>query len=144
MEEPIIQFFSEDTDFEVRDPLVCRNWLHEAARNEGAEISFLNYVFCNDEYLLEINKQYLDHHDFTDIITFPYAEEENTIEGDIFISIDRVRENAEMYIVSFEHELHRVMIHGLLHLLGYDDKEVADKERMTGKEDHYLGLFPSI
>jgi rRNA maturation RNase YbeY len=144
MEEAIIQFFSEGTDFGVRNPGICRSWLHDAAKEEGGEISFLNYVFCNDEYLLEINRQYLEHEDYTDIITFPYAEEAGKVEGDIFISIDRVRENANLFIVSFEHELHRVMIHGLLHLLGYNDKTASDKEKMTEKEDYYLELFPSV
>lgn len=141
MDPAIIQFFSEEIDFELGHHEQRSSWLHEVAHTEGASISFLNYVFCSDEYLLEMNRQYLEHDTYTDIITFPYSESSDTIEGDIFISIDRVRENALLFEVTFEHELSRVMVHGLLHLLGYSDKSDEEQAAMRAKEDKYISLF---
>jgi rRNA maturation RNase YbeY len=99
----------------------------------------ISFIFCSDEYLLGINQQYLEHDYYTDIITFDDVSGE-LISGDIFISVDRVRENAEIYGQSFSDELHRIIIHGVLHLLGYKDKEPDQKEIMTGKEDYYLSV----
>ena len=101
----------------------------------------MNYVFCSDEYLLEINKQYLDHDYFTDIITFDNSEEDNQLEGDIYISVDRVRENAATFHTDFDTEMRRVLIHGLLHLAGYEDSSEALKTAMRAKEDEYLRVF---
>lgn len=141
MEESIVQFFSEETDFQLAGQESVRSWVTQASSAEEAEISFLNYVFCTDEYLLEMNRQYLDHDDYTDVITFPYSENTEIVEGDIFISIDRVSDNAAQLGIPFLQELHRVMIHGLLHLLGYNDKSPEEKIQMTAKEDYYLSLL---
>jgi len=101
----------------------------------------LNFVFCSDDYLLRMNQEYLNHKTLTDIITFDNSEEEGTIGGDIFISVDRVRENSVVFQSGLESELHRVMIHGVLHLSGYSDKSTHDKASMRGKEDAYLSLL---
>jgi rRNA maturation RNase YbeY len=101
----------------------------------------INYIFCSDEFLLEFNKKYLNHSTFTDILTFPDDSVSGRISGDIYISIDRIRENSEKYAQPFEKELHRVMVHGVLHLLGYMDKTKSQKETMTLKEDYYLNKF---
>ena len=139
MPDQSINFFSEDISFNLKDKTVLRNWLIKAAHNEKHKVSELNYVFCSDAYLKKINKQFLNHNYFTDIITFPSSEPgDKNISGDIFISIDRVKENAGIYEVNFKDELHRVMIHGLLHLCGYGDKSEAEIKKMRAKEDFYL------
>src|SRR6185312_7511210 len=104
----------------------------------GFKLKELNYIFCSDSYLLQINQQYLDHDTYTDIVTFDNSDIAKTITGDIFISIDRIRENASKFGVTEANEVHRVIIHGALHLLGYKDKSPADKKKMTLKEDFYL------
>lgn len=135
---PAILFFEEDISFKPKNKAVIRQWLKETIVSEGYALKELNYIFCSDSYLLQMNQQYLDHDTFTDIITFDNSEMEKTIVGDIFISVDRIRENAKVYNVTEKRELHRVMVHGLLHLLGYQDKKPADKKLMTEKEDLYL------
>jgi probable rRNA maturation factor len=137
----MVSFFSEDIDFKVVNPLKTKKWIKNASISEGYEISQLNYVFCSDEYLLEINKQYLDHDYFTDILTFDNSEEDNQLEGDIYISVDRVRDNAATFHTDFDTEMRRVLIHGLLHLTGYEDSSEALKTAMRAKEDEYLRLF---
>jgi probable rRNA maturation factor len=137
----MLNFFSEDVDFDLPRPLKTKKWIKNTSKSEGYEISDLNYIFCSDEYLLEINKQYLDHDYFTDIITFDNSEEDNVLEGDIYISVDRVRENAETFHADFETEMRRVLIHGLLHLMGYEDSDESLKKAMRGKEDEYLIQF---
>ncbi|MET7255435.1 rRNA maturation RNase YbeY [Dyadobacter jiangsuensis] len=137
----MVSFFSEDIDFKVVNPLKTKKWIKNASISEGYELSQLNYVFCSDEYLLEINKEYLDHDYFTDIITFDNSEEDNQLEGDIYISVDRVRENAATFHTDFDTEMRRVLIHGLLHLAGHDDTSEALKTAMRAKEDEYLRLF---
>ena len=137
----MVSFFSEDIDFKVVNPLKTKKWIKNASISEGYELSQLNYVFCSDEYLLEINKQYLDHDYFTDIITFDNSEEDNQLEGDIYISVDRVRDNATTFHTDFDTEMRRVLIHGLLHLAGYEDSSEALKTAMRAKEDEYLRLF---
>ncbi|MCF2507088.1 rRNA maturation RNase YbeY [Dyadobacter sp. CY107] len=137
----MLHFFTENVDFDLLRPLKTKKWIKNTSISEGYEISELNYIFCNDEYLLEINKQYLDHDYFTDIITFDNSEEDNVIEGDIYISVDRVRENAATFHADFETEMRRVLIHGLLHLMGYDDADEKLKAAMRAKEDQYLLLF---
>lgn len=107
---------------------------------EKYQIGNISYIFCTDSYLLSINKQFLKHNYFTDIITFDYTEAK-TIKGEIYISIDRIKENAETFKVLFKDELFRVMIHGMLHLIGYDDKTPALKKIMTQKENEYLSLM---
>lgn len=109
--------------------------------SHSGEIEFVQYVFCDDEYLLTLNQEHLDHDTLTDIITFRYQEHPNPIESDIYISVERVRENALNFGVTFENELHRVMVHGILHLLGFKDKgEEAEKE-MRSQEDLALSIF---
>jgi rRNA maturation RNase YbeY len=135
---PAIQFFEEDITYKLKNKTAVRKWITETVINEGFKLAELTYVFCSDEYLLQINQQYLNHDTYTDIITFDNSEEHNTIAGDIFISIERIKENAAKFAVTETQELHRVIIHGALHLLGYKDKTVADKKKMTLKEDYYL------
>lgn len=135
-----ISFFSEDIDFILKDKSKTRAWIGETVKAEGFKrVAELNFIFCSDAYLLNINQQYLNHDTYTDIVTFDNSEEENVIAGDIFISVERVRENAEKFGVTERDELHRVIIHGVLHLCGYLDKKKEDKELMTSKEDEYLG-----
>ena len=133
-----VHFFSEDLDFPIKHKTHVRNWIKSTIVAEGYALDELNFIFCSDAYLLTINQQYLDHDTYTDIITFDNSEVEDRITGDIFISVERVRENASSFGVAFEDELHRVIIHGTLHLLGYPDKTKAEKTRMTQKEDEYL------
>lgn len=116
------------------------NWLKDVTTKEGKEIGELVYVFCNDDYLIEKNMQFLKHDTLTDVITFDYCNKE-VISGDILISTERVKENALKYEVDFLTELHRVMVHGLLHLLGYQDKNEKDAKKMREKENYYLNKF---
>lgn len=134
-----ISFFSEDIDFTLKDKAKVRSWIADTIKSEGFKrVRELSFVFCSDDYLLEINKQYLNHDTYTDIVTFDSSEQEEVIVGDIFISIERVRENASKFSVSEREELHRVIIHGVLHLCGYYDKKKQEKELMTAKENEYL------
>jgi|SRR6185503_1051183 len=135
---PVINFFEEDISYKLKNKSQVRRWITETIVAEGPRLKELNYIFCSDVYLLQINQQYLSHDTYTDIITFDNSEEEGSIVGDIFISIDRIRENAAKFEVAERDELHRVMVHGALHLLGYGDKKPAEKKRMTEKEDFYL------
>jgi probable rRNA maturation factor len=136
----MIQFCSEDITFSLKEKLKHKAWLNEVAKQEGKKILELSYVFCSDDYLLQINQEYLNHDTLTDIVTFDNSEDPKKIEGDIFISIDRVKENGEKLGTS-ETELERVMVHGLLHLLGYKDKKKEDKAVMTEKEDFYIKQY---
>ncbi len=134
-----IQFFSEDIDFTLKEKQKVREWIGATIKAEGFKrVGELSFVLCSDAYLLEINKQYLDHDTFTDIVTFDSSEDEDVIAGDIFISVERTTENAKKFNVSERDELHRVIIHGVLHLCGYYDKKKEDKTLMTEKEDYYL------
>lgn len=135
---PKISFFEEDIQFKLKNKTQVRQWINNTIIAEGYQLKELTYIFCSDAYLLQINRQYLDHDTYTDIITFDNSEEEGKITGDIFISIERIRENAQKFNVSETDELHRVIIHGVLHLLGYKDKTAVSKEKMTQKEDDYL------
>ena len=140
MEEPSLHFHAEDYDFEIEQEDKTAKWIEGIIKNEKFVLVDLNYIFCSDEYLLKINKEYLDHDTFTDIITFDNSEAGSEIEGDIFISIPRVIENAKTYETTFELELHRVLVHGVLHLMGHGDKTVDEKQRMRKSEDYYLSL----
>jgi len=135
---PAVNFFEEDTTFKPKQKAQLRQWIKETVIAEGFKLKELNYIFCSDAYLLQINQQYLDHDTFTDIVTFDNSEVEGDIVGDIFISIDRIRENGAKFKTGETDELHRVIIHGALHLLGYTDKSVVTKQKMTQKEDEYL------
>lgn len=136
-EKPEIHFTSHEIDFALAHENEIADWLHDAIEEEGFELGRIDYIFCSDEYLLEINRRHLDHDDYTDIITFPL--DHDPLAGEIYISIDRVKENAHSFHTSFDNELHRVMIHGVLHLCGYDDHEVEDIEEIREKENYYLG-----
>lgn len=135
---PAINFFEEDTTFKPKQKAQLRQWIRDTVIAEGFKLKELNYIFCSDAYLLQINQQYLDHDTFTDIVIFDNSEVEGDIIGDIFISIDRIRENGAKFKTGETDELHRVIIHGALHLLGYTDKSVVTKQKMTQKEDEYL------
>lgn len=138
MSKAAIYFFSEEIPFTLKHKTVIRNWLQDTIAAEGYVLEELNFIFCADDYLLGINQQYLNHDTYTDVITFNNSEAEKTIVGDIFISIDRIRENAKTFKHAFMDELCRVMVHGTLHLLGYPDKGKVAKKIMTEKEDFYL------
>ena len=138
---PAVDWIAEDVDFEIAHAGALEAWIKEVISRENGQLSFLNIIFCSDTYLLALNQEFLGHDTLTDIITFPY-QMPPCIEGDIFISIERVRENAEDYSVAFEAELHRVIIHGVLHLCGYRDKTAEEQAVMRYKEDEALGLLP--
>jgi probable rRNA maturation factor len=135
-----INFFSEKIRFKLTHPKKTASWIKSVAKAEEASIKSLNYIFCNDDYLREINIRYLKHKTYTDIITFNYGQLTEPLEGDIFISIDRVKENALKFNADFDIELHRVIIHGVLHLIGFNDKSKTEKLAMREKEDTYLSL----
>ena len=135
-----INFYSEDTSFDLSNPEQTISWIVEIIQREHHQLTAINYIFCSDEYLLKINQDFLDHDTLTDIITFPYSKSP-IIESDIFISVDRVKENAEKFQTPFLHELHRVMIHGVLHLCGYEDKNEALRNAMRAKENEALSLI---
>ncbi len=118
-----------------------RKWLFEAINQEGSLPGVLTLIFCDDAYLLQLNQAFLDHNTLTDVITFPYGDDFDGISGDIFISLPRVSENAREFCVEEDQELNRVIIHGVLHLLGYDDQNAADREVMQAKENYYLSLL---
>lgn len=135
-----ISFNSEAVNFELEHEGAIQDWIKKTISNEGKLIGEIAYIFCSDEYLHKINLEHLNHDTFTDIITFNYCEA-NLVSADIFISIDRVEENAALFNTTFQNELNRVMIHGILHLVGYDDKTDQDKILMRSKEDFYLTLL---
>lgn len=139
-----INFFTEDIKFDLTQKQKRKNWLKQIAQSENFKIGELNYIFCSDEYLYQINVDYLNHHTYTDIITFDNSEKEKLIEGDIFVSIDRVKENAQKLKQEESSELSRVISHGLLHLMGYKDKTKTDAEVMRSKEAFAIELFQTI
>jgi rRNA maturation RNase YbeY len=132
-----IKFFNEDTNFQLKERNQLKKWINQVIQNEGFIQGDINFIFTSDEYLLNINKEYLSHNYYTDIVTFNYCEEPN-INGDIFISIDTIKNNSTRFSVSFLEELHRVMIHGILHLIRYDDQSDEEKDAMRQKENYYL------
>ena len=136
----IIRFFSEKTPFTIPHPRKTSNWIKRVISKEGKELNSLNVIFCSDRYLLKMNAEYLNHKTLTDILTFDHSEATNSIEGDIFISIQRVKENAIKFNSALDSELHRVIVHGVLHLMGYNDKTPHQKLKMRNKEDSYLSL----
>jgi probable rRNA maturation factor len=138
-----IRFCSQGVSFNLKNKKEVRSWLMQVIRDENQRCGEITFVFCNDRYLLELNKTYLNHDTLTDIITFPVEDDKGKISGDIFISVERVSENAEKFHQQFGQEIKRVMVHGVLHLLGYSDKGKKAKSEMTGREDHYLGKFES-
>lgn len=135
-----IHFFSEETEYKIKGKTQIRYWLRYVAREYNKKIANLNFIFTTDTYLIDINQKYLNHDTYTDIVTFDQSNDARRIEADIYISIERVLENARSLNKSFDEEMHRVIIHGVLHLLGFNDKTPAEKEEMRKKENHYLAL----
>lgn len=136
-----ISFVNKEITFTLKKKSSVKTWIISSIKTEKKKPGELCFIFCGDNYLLELNKTHLNHNTYTDIITFDYSKETGDISGDIFISIDRVKENAKKFNVAFENELHRVMIHGVLHIMGYKDKGVAAKKKMTQMENKYLKLI---
>ena len=140
--EDLISFHTIDIDHSPIEAQEGRyiEWMLNVVKNEKKSIEHLSFIFCSDQHLLDINRQYLNHDYYTDIITFPYQQGE-ILESDIFISIDRVSENAILYNIPMEEELKRVMVHGVLHLMGYDDHEEGNEKIMRLKEDEYINTW---
>jgi len=136
----LVNFFYEEIFFKLSHPRKTSQWIKNSVKREEKTIKSLNFIFCNDEHLRGINIQYLHHQTFTDIVTFDQSDDPSFLEGDIFISIDRVEDNSAKFKTSFDNELHRVIIHGVLHLIGYGDKTNRDRKLMRKKEDAYLSL----
>ncbi len=134
--------FNYETDFELDREGKISQWIPKVIETEGCKVGEINYIFCDDKYLHKINVEFLNHDTYTDIISFDYTLGK-TINGDIYISVERVQENAEKYNVTFEEELNRVMIHGVLHYLGIKDKTETQKKEMRSKENEYLLLLNS-
>lgn len=139
METGLVHFQAEDVPFRLRNIQKIRQWIRDAIAKEGLQAGVIQYIWCSDISLLRINKEYLQHDELTDIITFDYRDGD-TVSGDIFISLERVKDNARTFKTTYTNELHRVMIHGVLHLCGYKDKSAAEQREMTEKEDYYLSL----
>ncbi len=135
-----IQFFSEDTDFILSQQPAVSDWVKSIISREEKTLRQINFILCGDEYLHKINVEYLNHDTLTDIITFPYSDPP-LIHSDIFISVERVEENARKFETSFSDELHRVIIHGVLHLCGYGDKTEEEKSIMRKKENEALAML---
>lgn len=135
----MINFFSE-IEFKLENPKTYKIWLDKVVESENKKIGDINYIFCNDEYLHEINLKYLNHDTYTDIISFDYSEA-NKVSGDIFISTERVKENALKYQVNFEKELQRVLVHGILHFIGFKDHTECEKVLMREKEEEKIKMF---
>lgn len=139
----MVRYFCEDTNFVLKNKTANNKWLRFVAGSEVRRLGNVNIIFCSDNYILDVNMKYLQHDYFTDIITFDYCEGK-VLSGDLFISIDSVRDNAVFYGSVFEEELRRVMVHGILHLIGYDDHTPEEQKQMREKENYYLGLRPVI
>jgi len=135
-----VRFFTEEIDFLLPHPRKTSAWIKAVIHKEKKHLSAINYIFCNDKYLLRLNQGFLKHSTLTDIITFDNSTQSGIIEAEIYISINRVSENAKKFKASFDEELHRVIIHGVLHLLGFKDKKPTEKALMRKKEEAYLSL----
>jgi len=142
---PSIEFINEQVQFSLKKKLLLKSWIKKTIKNENHKQGPICFVFCNDGYLLKLNQKYLQHDYYTDILTFDHTDVDSKkngiISGDLYISIDRVRDNSANSGPSFDTELRRVMVHGILHLLGYSDHSKREKERMKKKEDFYLSKF---
>lgn len=134
--------FNYETDFELSDETAISEWLSNVIISESKKEGDINYIFCDDEYLHKINVEYLDHDTLTDIISFDYSVG-NELHGDIFVSVERVADNAKDFNVSFDEELKRVLVHGILHYAGYKDKSEEDELKMRQKEDEKLLIYKS-
>ena len=146
----MVRYFTEDTSFSLKQKRLISKWLRAIAAEKGYELGELNYIFCSDAYLLAINKQFLDHDYETDIITFDNSEDffletgRRGVSADIYISVDTVRINGKAYGEGFTREMHRVIVHGLLHLIGYDDCDVWHQQRMRAAENRALALLDQM
>ena len=138
-----IRFSTQSVNFELLDIDKVKKWISEVIMQHGKTVGNINYLFCDDEYLLKVNQRYLNHDTYTDIITFDYVVG-NLVSGDIMISVDRVGDNASRFGVAFEQELHRVIIHGVLHLLGQGDKSGAEATEMRCLEEDSLNLWDAM
>jgi rRNA maturation RNase YbeY len=138
-----INFFSEDIDFVLKKKSEVKSWIIRIVSDHSLRVGNLNFIFCSDNYILDINQRYLNHNYFTDIITFNYNSDKK-VSGDIFISIDTIKSNSESFNVTFEEELRRVIIHGVLHLIGFDDITDDLRNQMRMQEDLSLSLFPGL
>ena len=139
----MVSYYNEDIHFVLKEKRLNNRWLKMVVESEIKRLGPLSIIFCSDRYILDVNLRYLQHDYFTDIITFDYCEGK-TVSGDLFISIDSVRENARIYATKFEDELDRVMVHGVLHLLGYDDHTPEDTAVMREKEEYYVKMKRSL
>jgi probable rRNA maturation factor len=135
-----INFQTQDIDLVIKGKNKIRLWIVNAIKNEGKKTGDITYIFCSDNYLLQMNQKYLQHDDYTDVITFDYTEGDR-VSGDIFISFERILDNSNILATKLEDELHRVMIHGIMHLCGYKDKQTLERAQMTEKENQYLAFF---
>jgi rRNA maturation RNase YbeY len=141
-EERKIYFFLEEVSYNLKQKRKIREWIIKSVENEDFTIGVLNYILTNDNVLVQLNKEYLRHFTLTDIITFDLSENQGELSGDIYISVDRARENAREFKVTLNNEISRLMIHGVLHLMGYKDKSKDERELMRAKEEFYLSLPP--
>ena len=139
----MVSYFKEDTSFAFKEKRLTSRWLKFVAQAEAKKLGDIGIIFCSDNYILDVNIKYLQHDYYTDIITFDYCEGD-TLSGDLFISVDSVRENATFYGTEFPVELNRVIVHGLLHLIGYDDHTEEDIAVMRAKENYYLSLRDKV
>lgn len=139
----MVRYYCEDIKFLFKNKLANNRWLKMVAGSEIKTLGDISIIFCSDNYILDVNIRYLHHDYFTDVITFDYCEGDR-LSGDLFISIDSVRENAVEFGTDFDEELHRVIVHGLLHLIGYDDHTPEDQKQMRAKEDYYLSIRGNV
>mgnify|MGYP000029107139 FL=1 len=133
-------FFNYETDFKLKDETIIKNWISECIESYGFTEGEINYIFCDDDYLVKLNVEFLKHDTLTDIISFDYTLGKH-ISGDIYISVERVEENAKKFTQTFDNELNRVIIHGVLHYLGFKDKTMSDKATMRNEEENCLSKF---
>ena len=138
-----IYFSSENIHFDLKGKMRVKRWITDIIKAQGKKVGDISYLFCDDAYLIEVNRSYLNHDTYTDIITFDYVED-NLISGDIMISVERVKENAQLFGSTFDQELHRVIIHGILHLLGQGDKTALEAAQMRKKEEAALAVWNSM
>lgn len=139
----MVSYFTQDCSFSFKDKRLTSRWLKFVAESEAKRLGDISIIFCSDNYILDVNIKYLKHDYYTDIITFDYCEG-NRLSGDLFISVDSVRENAAFYGTEFVDELNRVIVHGVLHLIGYDDHSEEDIAVMRSKENYYLSQRPNV
>jgi rRNA maturation RNase YbeY len=141
---PTINFFTEEINFKLSNKRLIKKWIEQSINQESYHLVNINYIFCSDQYLLNINQQYLNHDTYTDIITFDNSENKFDVEAEIFISIDRIIFNANKFNTTVDEELYRVMIHGVLHLCGYNDKNEKEKINMKEKENQYVKMLHTL